>query len=63
MNGLCEVNKADAYIGELLIFITLKFKINLDHKLLSLVMGSQIFKEGSKLKLTEKRKTRYRDTY
>ena len=37
-------------------FMKWNFKIRLEHKLLSFVVGIKLFKERSKLKLTEKRK-------
>ena len=37
-----EVNKADAYMVDLLILIKCNFKTNLEHKLLPLVMGNNI---------------------
>ena len=37
-----EVNRADAYMVDLLILMKCNFKINLEHKLLPLVMGNNI---------------------
>ena len=40
----------------------MEFKINFEHNFLSLVMGSELFKDRWKLKLTEKREQRSRDS-
>lgn len=45
--------------GESLIFVKRYFRINLKHKLLPLVMGSNFLKERSKSKLTEKKKKKF----